>query len=266
MNLFNRVIVVFGLIVIMAVSAVLLLATEPVLQAVVPWLQQLDARLLNAAGVNLLLRWGGGVVVTLIVWALCIGLIWSEVRRRRPVTIKVFKAGGGEAELTVESITSRLENNISQLPEVIKVKPTVSSGRKGVHVELVLETHPEIDVPAMTEQLQQLTKDIVENRMGLKLGMVRVVMHHAPYSEAQTLVHRPATAGRRTGEAAPPTPGDAATIPGLRSLPESVDRSEGNHERQTEKLPAVGQPPDSHALPGQGTQADEAWNIPARPE
>jgi hypothetical protein len=265
-NLFNRLIVVFGLIVIMALSAVLLLATEPVLQWLVPWLQQLNMRLLNASGVNLLLRWGGGVVSTLAVWAICVALLWSEVRRTRPVTIKVFKTGGGgEAELTVDSITSRLENNINQLPEVIKVKTTVNGERKGVRVELELETNPEIDVPATTEQIQRLTKDIVENRMGLKLGVVRVVMHHAPYSKGYSFKRQKAAAGGPPEDAAPLMQREGAILPNLGSLPEAANRPEGNHEPEVTGLPEAGQPPDSYALPDQSSQADAKWDAPARP-
>jgi uncharacterized alkaline shock family protein YloU len=109
------------------------------------------------------------------------------VRRPRTKTIKVQKVSGGEAELTTDSIASRLEHNIDQLADVVKVKPIISSGRKGVLVDLELETTPEIEVPMKTEEVQQLTKEIIENRMGLKLDSVRVVIRHAPYSRETAL-------------------------------------------------------------------------------
>ncbi|MEJ2560333.1 MAG: hypothetical protein P8186_29775 [Anaerolineae bacterium] len=94
---------------------------------------------------------------------------------------------GGEAQLTTDSIASRLEYNIDQLADVIKVKPVITPGRKGVRVDLEVETSPEIEVPMKTEEVQQLTKDIVENRMGLTLDSVRVVIRHAPYPKAASL-------------------------------------------------------------------------------
>jgi uncharacterized alkaline shock family protein YloU len=54
-------------------------------------------------------------------------------------------------------------------------------------VDLELETSPEIEVPMKTEEVQQLTKDIIENSMGLKLDAVRVVIKHAPYPKGTTL-------------------------------------------------------------------------------
>jgi uncharacterized alkaline shock family protein YloU len=132
-----------------------------------------------------LLRLGGGLLFTFIIWVCCAAILWLEVRRPRAKTIKVEKVSGGEAELTTESIASRLEYNIDQLADVTKVKPIIASGgRKGVRVDLELETSPEIDVPMKTEEVQQLTKEIVENRLGLKLDVVKVIIRHAPYPKA----------------------------------------------------------------------------------
>jgi len=181
-NAFNRVVVILLLLSVMVVSAILFIVPMQVLEAVVTFLQRLQATLESSmTGPAALLRIGGGLVFTFFVWVLCGALLWLEVRRPHTMTIKVQKVSGGEAELTTDSIASRLEYNIDQLADVNKVKPTISSGRKGVLVDLELETSPEIEVPMKTEEVQQLTKDIIENRMGLKLDSVRVVIRHAPY-------------------------------------------------------------------------------------
>jgi uncharacterized alkaline shock family protein YloU len=131
------------------------------------------------------------VLFTFVVWFFCAAILWLEVRRPRARTIKVQKVSGGEAELTADSIAQRLEFNIDQLADVVKVKPVISSGRRGVRVDLELETSPEIEVPMKTEEVQQLTKDIVENRMGLKLESVHVLIRHAPYPKTpQTMPTR----------------------------------------------------------------------------
>ena len=185
MNIFNRVIVVLSLLAIMIVSAIFFIVPLPVLQIITPFLQQLEA---NLKGTNQLFQIIGGLALTLFVWIICAAILWLEVRRPRAKTIKVLKISGGEAELTVDSIANRLEYNIDQVADIIKVKPTISPGRKGVRVDLELETSPEIEVPMKTEEIQQLTKDIVETRMGLKLDSVRVLIRHAPYPQGAALV------------------------------------------------------------------------------
>jgi hypothetical protein len=165
-NVFNRVIVILSLLATMIVSAIFFIVEA------------------NLKGTNQLFQIAGGSALTLFVWIICAAILWLEVRRPRTKTIKVMKISGGEAELTVDSIANRLEYNIDQLADIIKVKPLISPGRKGVKVDLELETSPEIEVPMKTEEVQQLTKDIVETRMGLKLDSVRVLIRHAPYPPA----------------------------------------------------------------------------------
>lgn len=187
MNVFNRVVVILSLLTMMVISAIFFVVPVPVLRAVTPFLQQLETNLAAMTGIDALLRLGGGLLLAFLIWVFCAAILWLEVRRPRAKTIRVRKVSGGEAELTTDSIASRLEYNIDQLADVIKVKPIISPGRKGVRVDLELETSPEIEVPMKTEEVQQLTKEIIENRMGLQLDSVRVVIRHAPYPKVAGL-------------------------------------------------------------------------------
>lgn len=184
MNLVNRVVVILGLLTTMVLSAILFIATGPVLRTLILFLQQVEANLLAVTGPRIFLRWVGGLILIFLVWAICAALLWLEIHRPRVKTIKVQQVNGGSAELAADSIANRLEYKIDQLADVIKVRPTISSGRKGVNVALAVETSPEIDVPGKTEEIQVLTRDIVENRMGLQLDTLRVVLRHTPYSKS----------------------------------------------------------------------------------
>jgi len=186
-NALNRAVVVLLLLAIMVVSAIFFIVPVQILGVVIPYLERLQTNLAGMTGLRSALRLGGGLVFAFLVWVFCAAILWLEVRRPRAKTIRVQKISGGEAQLTTDSIANRLEYNIDQLADVIKVKPTISSGRKGVIVDLELETNPEIEVPMKTEEVQQLTKDIVEERMGLKLDTVRVVIRHAPYPKGNAL-------------------------------------------------------------------------------
>jgi uncharacterized alkaline shock family protein YloU len=188
-NAFNRVVVILFLLVTMVLSAIFFLAPVTSLDVVISFLGQLHSRLtdLNSLRFGSILRVLGGLMFAFLAWVLCGALLWLEIRRPRTKTIKVLKVRGGEAELTTDSISNRLEYHIDQLADVIKVKSVIGTGRKGVRVDLDLETTPEIEVPMKTEEVQQLTKDIIENRMGLRLDTVRVVIRHTPYPKAASL-------------------------------------------------------------------------------
>ena len=97
--------------------------------------------------------------------------------------MKLERISGGDVELAVESIAQRLEYRIDQLADVIKVVPRVKPRRKSVDVELNLETTPDVDVPTKMEEVCQVARDVVEERMGLKLRKIKVNIKHAPYPE-----------------------------------------------------------------------------------
>ncbi len=181
MNVLNRILVILALLATMIISAIAFVATGPVVQTLSAFFQQAENNLAAMSGPRVFLRLGGGLLVTLVIWVICAALLYLELRRPKARTIKVQKVSGGEAALTADSIAGRLEYNIDLLKDVVKAKPDIRNGRRGVKILLSVETSPEVDVPSKTEEIQQLTKEIVENRMGLQLDSVKVVMRHAPY-------------------------------------------------------------------------------------
>ncbi|MFQ5812566.1 MAG: alkaline shock response membrane anchor protein AmaP [Anaerolineae bacterium] len=188
MNTFNRVVVILLLLATIIVMTVVLVVPRPMIEVVQRWLSNLDANLELISPPILLMV---GVVLALLVDVICAVLIWFEIRRRRPRAIKVRSISGGQAELTVDSVARRLEHNVSQLDGVISVEPNVLGKRRGVEVEIDLETSPEVNVPAKTEEVCQVTREVVEDKMGLKLRKVRVNIKHAPYPTEPPMVSKP---------------------------------------------------------------------------
>jgi hypothetical protein len=189
MNTFNRVVVILILLAIIIVMTVVLVVPRPMIQVVQRWLSNLDANLALVAQPLLLII---GVVLALLVDVICVVLIWLEIRRRRPGAIRVQRISGGVAELTVDSVARRVEHKVSRLDGVISVKPDIIGRRGGVEVELDLEMSPDVDVPSKTEEICQVVKEAVEDKMGLKLRKVRVNVKHAPYAVGQPIIPRPA--------------------------------------------------------------------------
>jgi len=123
----------------------------------------------------------GRVIIGGAIVLLCLILLWLELRRPRKKMIRAQKTAGGEAHITVDSIAQRLEYHIDKLPDVVKVAPRILGRSRGVDIDLLLETTPDIDVPMKTEEVLQLTKEVIEQQIGLKLGKVQIKIKHAPY-------------------------------------------------------------------------------------
>ena len=177
MNVFNRIVIV--LLLLFSVPLLLLLVGVvifPVQAADV--LSALVSGLRNISTTTKLLI----ILASLLLLIVDIVLLWFELRRPMTSrTVRIKQVTGGEAEMSTESIEGRLTYNIDQLPDVIRVTPTVSGRGKGVDVALDVETRPDIDVPAKTEEIMAVARQVVEDRMGLELTRIRVNIRHASF-------------------------------------------------------------------------------------
>jgi hypothetical protein len=179
MNLLNRILVVFSLILIVPISAILIgvLIIAPGLFRTLgePVLNQLGAS--TASNATQLVCFG----LLVLIFAFAILLLLLEMQRAAPTRLRVQQVAGGDVVVTAEAIAQRLEYAIDQLPEVIKVRPHISAASKGnvVDLYLELETSPDVDVPRKTEEVLMTARQVTEGKMGLKVGKVQVKIDHA---------------------------------------------------------------------------------------
>jgi len=120
------------------------------------------------------------VLAALIVWGT---FLWLELRRGKPRTVQIVTTEGGKAEVLVDSVALRLSYYLDQLADVINVTPHVRSKGNVVHISVDVETTPDVDVPMKTQEIVHVIREVVEERMGLRLGRVDVRIKHAPFPE-----------------------------------------------------------------------------------
>jgi hypothetical protein len=183
MNIFNRVIMILLFLVLIVVTAVVAIAPAQSLDLTIKfsqWVYQNVNAYLNSSS-----DWAyfavGRVIIGGAIVIICLLFLWLELRRPRKKTIRAQKMEGGEAHIAIDSIAQRLAYNIDKLPDVVKVSPHITERSRSVDVDLLLETSPDIDVPMKTEEVLQVTREVIADRMGLKLGKVQVKIKHAPY-------------------------------------------------------------------------------------
>jgi hypothetical protein len=115
-------------------------------------------------------RVGLGVLLALTANLIFLLFLILEVRRPATKAIKVQQTTGGEVELSVESIADRVDYEVDQLPGVLNVSTDVTSKRGGVLVELDVNIAGKLDVPKRAEQIVETARQVVEDKMGLKLA------------------------------------------------------------------------------------------------
>lgn len=169
LNLFNRFLVIVVFLVLLVLTALFIVVPVPTINLLLQSLANLKTTIESTAQ---------GRILTILM-GLGLGLAWFlilllEVWRPAPRAVKVQKVSGGEIEITLDSIAQRLEYRMDQLPDVVKVRPRVSAGRGGVDLYLEVETGADIDVPLKTEEILVVAREVVEERMGVKLNKVKV--------------------------------------------------------------------------------------------
>ena len=178
MNLFNRVVIVTLLVALLAATFLSLLAPRTVLdilrnapdqiEATIPFYNILSGAYWAYLGAGL------GIIV------LCGLLLWLELRPPHRSTVEVSAAEGYKVQVSVKSITQRLQTALAGVADVNRVKPKVISRGKKVDVTLDVQVHPAVDLPLKTDEITQVTREVIQERMGISVGKVRVKMQDGP--------------------------------------------------------------------------------------
>ena len=175
MNLFNRAVLVVLLIVLLATTLLSLLVPQTLLDIVRSSVDQIETTI-PFYNIFSGLYWayvGAGLGIIL----LCVLLLWLELRRPGNKSVQVLGTDALRTEVGVQSITQRLQTDLQKVADVNRVKPKVVSRGKKVDVTLDVQVHPAIDVPSKTEEITLVVREVVEQRMGVKLGKVLSLIH-----------------------------------------------------------------------------------------
>lgn len=186
MNAFNRTVMILLIILALVASLIATLAPFNTLTFLVDFLQTvrvgLEAMYNNNPFIFMMGQAGIAIAVTLIL----ITLLVLEVRRGQPATVQVVTPEGGRANILLDSVAMRLAYHLDQLADVISVTPRVRAKGNVVHVDLDVETSPDVEVPMKTQEILHVTREVIEERMGLQLGQVNVRIRHAPYADEES--------------------------------------------------------------------------------
>ena len=184
MNLVNRFLMIVELLVAIALMPVLialLIFFRPTLAATV---KNLMDNLVSGPNAALIQAIGVGTAV--LVFVVAILLLFLELHRPAVNRLRVQSVTEGQVEVTADAIIHRLQVAILQVADVTQVTPRVVSASKGtVDLFVELETSPEVNVPKKTAEVIAVSKQVMEEQMGLKVGKIQVQVHHSVIQKTQ---------------------------------------------------------------------------------
>lgn len=169
MNVFNRVSTVVTLLILILLAVVVLTVPREAVNTLAFWLSNLEASPLGSLA---------RIVVSLLVIAIAVVLLYRETRRPARSRVIVGHVEGAVAELSVDAIAQRLRREAMAMPGVRSVQTTVVPRRNAVDVRLKVMTDPDVDVPAMAAEVARVARDNLEGKMGLRVGKLWVNIDH----------------------------------------------------------------------------------------
>jgi len=110
-------------------------------------------------------------------------LSWLTVLGRQNRGVIIHTTDGSLAELDTNSITRRLEWHLEQVAEVNNVLPAVKARGGAVDIRLEIEVDPDVDIPMKTDEIVLLTRSVIEETIGLRLGKLDVHLRCAPMEQ-----------------------------------------------------------------------------------
>lgn len=114
-------------------------------------------------------------------------LLWLEIRRTARNSIRITKVGTSEASLSMQAVAQSLVYYVDALAGVVRVRPRLNADAKSVSVRLDVETTPDVDVRAKTDEIASTARAVIEERLGLTLKSLQIQLHHTSFPRAGTV-------------------------------------------------------------------------------
>jgi uncharacterized alkaline shock family protein YloU len=173
LNVFNRIFSILMLLLLIIVAAVILIAPHAALASLSTALAEIDGT--TSGQIARMVAAGLFIVV-------CVALLYLEVRRHARSSVLVGTLDGATAELSIDSIVHRIRKEVMSLVDVRQVNPIIIPKRNGVDALVTVFTSSDVDVPAKAAEVGQLVRQQMEQRMGLRVGQIRVNIRHESHS------------------------------------------------------------------------------------
>jgi hypothetical protein len=181
MNAFNRLVATILWLGLLVGLCLLAIMPFPVLEWLSSWITLFTKQLQTWQvdnGSNFLI---GQAVVGVFAVLLFGSLAWLELSTLQRRGVRIQTAEGGTAEVDTVSISRRLAWHLDQVAEIITVMPIVKSRGRSVDIRLEIEAAPDVDIPMKTNEVVEVTRDVIEQDMGLRLGKLDVHLRCAPF-------------------------------------------------------------------------------------
>lgn len=118
-------------------------------------------------------RWGA-IVTCVFILIMSLQLLSTAFRRRREHEIIIQETGLGRVEIAATALENVIRRAARQVRDVREVKPVLRCDRDGLGIFLHLNVNPEAHIPSVTQEIQQIVQEYLEEKVGVHVIQVGV--------------------------------------------------------------------------------------------
>ncbi len=118
-------------------------------------------------------RWGA-IITCVFLLIMSLQLLSTAFSRRREHEIIIQETGLGRVEIAASALENLIRRAARQVRDVREVKPVLRCDRDGLGISLHLNVNPEAHIPSVTEEIQQIVQEYLEEKAGVRVIQVGV--------------------------------------------------------------------------------------------
>ncbi len=189
MNIFNRILVILGiLLLLMGCSTVLLITMgmwAPEQMMASPW-HQIFTPLTQLDGTN----WWSvvGVCVGLFLLGICLFFVELIPRSMKKSAVTVKKDDLGHITASLTSVQDLVNREAGKVDGVLESSTTVQESPDGIHLHCRLSVTPQASANSLGPQVQERAKEVVERYLGRNVVGIHIQTQMAPLGKNMTKV------------------------------------------------------------------------------
>lgn len=169
MNTFNRIFVIVALGVLLVLGAFALVTPAgflALMQSIADWFRGTVFAAYSDTG-RVLVR-----LILAIIWVALIGLLlWWELRRPGSRTIEIARyTGGSTIRIGTEAVQEKVKEQVDAIAGVLESKVRATGRNRAVELSLDVSVTKDVDLVAKAEEVAAVTRQVVQDQLGLKLA------------------------------------------------------------------------------------------------
>ncbi|MCS7002838.1 MAG: alkaline shock response membrane anchor protein AmaP [Dehalococcoidia bacterium] len=177
MNLLNRVLVALMMMLIILCASATIIVLAVYQGDIIGFFRIVANAYPPGVGLETEVIVGVGVVAAIL--AILAGIVlWLEVMPSSASAVRVQGAGGARAVLTTDAISQRIRHDAESIPDVRGARPIIWTDGSVVDVRLDLRLAPESSVPPLVAAVDQLVRESLDQRMGVRVRKLAINVRH----------------------------------------------------------------------------------------